>query len=1058
MEKKKKLKIIIPIVIVAVILIFTALVLGIEYYMNNIYEGSKSYITLSSDFTDVLVTDENSAIEAVKSAANELGITDEKNNLSVVSSNETDSGATYKLQQYYDGYPVYKATATLSVDTSGNVTELTSYFKEIKKYKSTKSNLSSDNLREKLINDWELDDSDTTNRDGIHKPSSTAWLLIDPTVYLYQLDNGKFITAYIVKYFTTTHIIRTDGKIVESHSNTISDSSVKCYNSDGSREFNGYYYTDNDYYKAYDSERNIRIWTLQKKYNSKNKFKTAEELISDDEYFGNTENEKKQEYDTAVVFMNNISKIYDYYNDTFSETAYGNLLLCYNDAEDKGNNGFGGTAKTEAGDIGALYIGYNKGANDIDLLAHEYTHIVTSSKIKWADNAEQWEKEKDYEGALKEAYSDIFGEIITSKISGEEPDWVHGDRIIYAPMSNNYPANINDKEWKFTLLQWVANGFKQGYGMDIGGGNITDYAHGFSTVISHSAYLMWNGIDGNKSKKIDIDTLAEIWYNSLNIISESQNNKGDNLTAVTFDDCVSAVLTSAKKLFKNGSITEKQYNCIIEAFNQVGILNENDLVDENKKEENKQADNVDYERIYYQYIKDNLNIIDYDKFPDDENNTGVFSALIEDFDNDKIKEMVTFSYENKSEGQVVLNLYKYLDGKVTLCDTSKEAIYASGAGVWQRNMCGTFEDEIIKIQSDGYSYGGSYHFSNYMSYNIKDNKFFINNNYSLYEVPKYEKYEYKETVNEKTYSSSDEWSKAVTSSGYDVKSHLHAGYSNSKFNPETDTYKDNELFKGNHIFTLINSNSMIKSGIYGFINDNTDLKSKLGISSLSDKTTSTEKNTVKKETSTKERTTIKQSKSSDDFKYRLLDNGTISITKYEGKETSLNIPTTIDGYTVTSIDNEVFSYNLDLVKVVIPDSIITIGESAFYDCENLENVTLSKNITSIEFGTFGMCYKLENISIGNKVEKIGQQAFQCCNLKNIIIPNSVNVIDDYAFSMCRELKEISFSNNINTIGSGAFGDCISLKNVHFQGTKEEWINININVDNECLTNSNIQFN
>lgn len=536
----------------------------------------------SSDFTDVLVTDEISAIEAVKSAANELSITDEKNNLSVVSSNETDSGATYKLQQYYDSYPVYKATATLSVDENGNITELTSYFKEINKYSSTKAILSSDEVREILKNELSIDDSKK-----VGEIPMSSFISIDSTIYLYQCDNGKFITAYVVNYFTTTYIVRTDGKIIEMHNNAVSDSSVKCYNSDGSREFNGYYYTDNDYYKAYDCERNITIWTLQKKYNSKNKFKTAEELISDDEYFGNTENEKKQEYDTAVVFMNNISKIYDYYNDTFSETAYDNLLLCYNDAEDKGNNGFGGTAKVEAGDIGALYIGYNKDANDIDLLAHEYTHIVTSSKIKWADNAEQWKKEEDYEGALKEAYSDIFGEIITSKISGEEPDWVHGDRIIYAPMSNNYPANINDKEWKFTILQWVANGFKQGYGMDIGGGNITDYAHGFSTVISHSAYLMWNGIDEDESKKIDIDTLAEIWYNSLNIISESQNNKGDNLTAVTFDDCVSAVLTSARKLLKNGSITEKQYNCIIEAFNQVGILNENDLVDENKKEDNK---------------------------------------------------------------------------------------------------------------------------------------------------------------------------------------------------------------------------------------------------------------------------------------------------------------------------------------------------------------------------------------------------------------------------------------------------------------------------------------
>lgn len=669
---KKKLKIII-LIVVAVILILSALGWGFEYYMNNIYEGSKSYITLSSGFTDVLVTDENSAIEVIKDAADELGITDDKNDLSVVSSSETDSGKTYKIQQYYDGYPVYEATAVLCVDTNGNATELTSHFKEIKKYSSTKSTLSSDDVREKLVNDWELDDSENTKTQGIPSPKSASWLSIDPTIYVYKCENGKFILAYIANYFGDTVIVRTDGKIIEYIDNAVSDLSVKCYNSNSSREFNGYYYTDNNYYKAYDSERNITIWTLQKKYNSKDKFKTAEELISDDEYFGNTENEKKQEYDTAVVFMNNISKIYDYYNDTFSETAYGNLLLCYNYAKDNGNNGYAEELYDKInGNLlgGGLFIGYNKDANDIDLLAHEYTHLVTSSKINWADSAEQWEKEEDYEGALKEAYSDIFGEIIACKISGEDPDWIHGDRIIYDPMSNNYPANINDKEWKLNLLQWVANGFKQGYGMDVGGLNTTDYAHGFSTVISHSAYLMWNGIDGDKSKKIDIDTLAEIWYNSLNILSENQDNKDNNLTAVTFVDCANAVLRAAKELLKNGSITEEQYNCVVEAFNKVGILNENDL----SSDDNTTNENIDYEKIYTDYINNTIvadigvcksfektlsDISESDIYKNIDNSKGLSSVYIEDFNNDNIPEMITVSVLGQENSAIKIQVHLY---------------------------------------------------------------------------------------------------------------------------------------------------------------------------------------------------------------------------------------------------------------------------------------------------------------------------------------------------------------------------------------------------------------
>ncbi len=285
------------------------------------------------------------------------------------------------------------------------------------------------------------------------------------------------------------------------------------------------------------------------------------------------------------------------------------------------------------------------------------------------------------------------------------------------------------------------------------------------------------------------------------------------------------------------------------------ILTENDdnsfrLVDENKKEDNKQADNVDYEKIYYQYIKDNLNIIDYDKFPVDENNTGVFSALIEDFDNDNVKEMITFTYEKEKGGSVVLNLFKYLEDKVTLCDTSKETIYASGGGNFATNLCGIFEDKTIKIVYDNYSFGGSSNASEYISYQVENDKLTIVNNYVADIFPRYDRFEYKETISDKTFSNSDDFNNAVISSNYDVKSHLHVGYTDSKFNPEIDDYKNNDLFKGNHIFTLVNSDSMITAGKYGFINDNTNLKNQLGISSSSKETTTKVTTTVKNETTT----------------------------------------------------------------------------------------------------------------------------------------------------------------------------------------------------------------
>lgn len=718
--KKKKLKIIIPCIIIAVIFISAIVIGAVTYYMNNHYETpsktayNSNRIVLQAGFTDIKVTDEQSAIKAVKSVADQLGVSDEKYSFSVYDV-KTNMGEiiSYEIQEYYDGYPVYNGTATIWFDLNGDL-RLTSEFEKINDYKTTNPSLSNEEFikwQEKHFKtefvDYDTSGGLTPAMFGIKK---------NAPIYLYKYDNNSFVTAFITQVGTTKIIVRTDGKILEEKENDglISDKSVICYNSDGSRNFNGYYNSDNKSYKAYDNERNITIWTLQKKYNSKNKFKTAKELISDDEYFGNTDDEKKQEYEKAVIFMNNISKIYDYYKNTFSETGYGELLLCYNDAENKGENGFAGKIEQNSNNIGALYIGYQKSADDIDLLAHEYTHIVTSHKIKWADNTEQWGKEKDYEGALKEAYSDIFGEIITSKISGEEPDWIHGDRIIYAPMSNNYPANINDKEWKWNILYWVTSGFKQGYGMDVGNGNITDYAHGFSTVISHSAYLMWNGIDGNESKKIDIDKLAEIWYNSLDVLSTKQSAKGDNLNPVTFEDCSNAVLTSAKKMLDSKSITAEQYSCIAEAFEKVGIS-----VDQAKTD-----NNINYKNLYNEYV--NKNIVSkigicknfeqsFSNIPENEiykyvkNNKGLASVCIEDFNNDNIPEMVTVSALGKDNGFIKIEIELYAIENNSVID--KGVIYETkkydNAG--ERLYLYTFVNNDIKYLclSDNFWYGAS---------------------------------------------------------------------------------------------------------------------------------------------------------------------------------------------------------------------------------------------------------------------------------------------------------------------------------------------------------------
>ena len=121
----------------------------------------------------------------------------------------------------------------------------------------------------------------------------------------------------------------------------------------------------------------------------------------------------------------------------------------------------------------------------------------------------------------------------------------------------------------------------------------------------------------------------------------------------------------------------------------------------------------------------------------------------------------------------------------------------------------------------------------------------------------------------------------------------------------------------------------------------------------------------------------------------------------------------------------------NLEEVILPDSVISIGEKAFSECYNLKTINLPANITRLEQQTFYYCKKLETIEIPENVTIIGMAAFHSCtNLKNINIPDGVTFISDYAFYACGGLQNISIPNGLTSIGSYAFFKCINLENIN----------------------------
>lgn len=142
-----------------------------------------------------------------------------------------------------------------------------------------------------------------------------------------------------------------------------------------------------------------------------------------------------------------------------------------------------------------------------------------------------------------------------------------------------------------------------------------------------------------------------------------------------------------------------------------------------------------------------------------------------------------------------------------------------------------------------------------------------------------------------------------------------------------------------------------------------------------------------------------------------------------------NISTVIIPDSVTSIGEEAF-YNCSLLNtIVIGNNVTSIGNSAFRDCKFLTAVELPDSVTSIGNSAFRGCGYITSMVIPESVTSIGDSAFWGCGLRSIVIPNSITSINSYTFYGCAALTSITIPESVTSIGSYAFYDCRYLPSI-----------------------------
>ena len=157
--------------------------------------------------------------------------------------------------------------------------------------------------------------------------------------------------------------------------------------------------------------------------------------------------------------------------------------------------------------------------------------------------------------------------------------------------------------------------------------------------------------------------------------------------------------------------------------------------------------------------------------------------------------------------------------------------------------------------------------------------------------------------------------------------------------------------------------------------------------------------------------------------YIYTDNTKTTLKSYIGAPTTITIPDT-----VITIGDKAFYQNTQIISVTLPNTVTSIGASAFQGCTALTLINLSANLTSIGTSAFSGCTDLlGNIDIPVGVTSIGNYTFKgCSSLTNVTLPNSLTSIGTESFRDCTSLTSITLPSTLTSIGQSAFDTCSGL--------------------------------
>lgn len=180
-----------------------------------------------------------------------------------------------------------------------------------------------------------------------------------------------------------------------------------------------------------------------------------------------------------------------------------------------------------------------------------------------------------------------------------------------------------------------------------------------------------------------------------------------------------------------------------------------------------------------------------------------------------------------------------------------------------------------------------------------------------------------------------------------------------------------------------------------------------------------------------------------DTTYQIIRNATVAYIsdQYITKNTGDTHWYYAGDVTESTKEHGIFANNGNISKLIISDSLVGIGNYAFYNCGSLRSIDLyeSNGLKIIGSGAFSGCYNMTSITLNveNNLAEIGDYAFyNCQSLESFVLPINVTAIGDSAFEGCESLKTIDLCsensrNALTTLGRDVFKNCAALQSITF---------------------------